>query len=130
MPIQIAEVVDSLQGRTCVILLGPGFAKNKAGEHLHAGLIQYLKEKQLAIEEDIDNLLTCDPKTKTRVYGYLKQYYRDNGTPSNLHKQLSLVPCHLYLSVVPDLLLNQTFDDNPSTTNSSTTSKTSRRTRS
>jgi len=109
--IPVSEIVASLKERNCAILLGPGLALDKKGGPLQPGVIDYFKFKQLDIEEDMDNLYSCKKQVKTRAYGYLKEYYRDNGEPNHLHRQLALIPCHLYISINPDLFMKQALDE-------------------
>ena len=111
MGIPISEIVASFKEKNCVLLLGPGLAIDKKGMSLLPGLINYFKQKQLDIEEDIDNLYFCKKQTRTRAYGYLKEYYRDNCEPSDVHKLLARIPCHLYVSINPDLLMKQALED-------------------
>ena len=111
MGIPVSEIVASLKERNCTILLGPGLALDKKGGLLQPGVIDYFKGKQLEIDEDMDNLYSCKPAVKTRAYGYLKEYYRDNGEPNHLHRQLARIPCHLYISINPDLFMKQALED-------------------
>ena len=111
MAIPITEIVDSFEERKCVLLLGPNLAIGKGGELLQPGLIDYFKAKQLDVEQDIDNLFTCKKQTKTRAHLYLKEYYRDNGAPNDLHRRLARIPCHLYISISPDLLMKRALED-------------------
>jgi hypothetical protein len=110
MPIPITEIVASFKEKNCILLLGPGLTTGDHGGALQAGLIEYFKQKQLEIEEDIDNLYSCKKQTKTRAYGYLKEYYRNHGEPSSQHCQLARIPCHLYISINPDLLMKQALE--------------------
>ena len=111
MRIPVDEIVDGFKEMNCILLLGPGLAIDKKGRLLQTGLINYFKEKQLEIEEDMDNLYSCTKETKTRAYGSLKKYYGVNSEPNNLHRQLARIPCHLYISINPDLLMRQAIED-------------------
>jgi hypothetical protein len=111
MGIPITEIINSFKERNCVLLLGPGLAIDNTGCSLQPGLINYFKEKQLEIEEDMDNLYSCKKQTKARAFGYLKEYYRGKGEPNKLHRQLARIPCHLYLSINPDSLMKQALED-------------------
>lgn len=111
MGIPISEIVASFKEKNCILLLGPGLAIDKRGASLLPGLINYFKGKQLDIEEDIDNLYFCKKQMRTRAYGYLKEYYRENSEPNDLHKLLARIPCHLYISINPDLLMKQALED-------------------
>ncbi|HXU39685.1 MAG TPA: hypothetical protein VN937_25250, partial [Blastocatellia bacterium] len=95
----------------CILLLGPGLSTNKNGGSLQPGLINYFKEKELEIEEDIDSLYSCKKQTKARAYGYLKEYYRDNSEPSELHRRLARIPGHLYVSINPDLVMRRALEE-------------------
>ena len=111
MAIPISDIVNSFEGRKCVLLLGPNLATGKGGELLQPRLIDYFKAKQLDVKQDIDNLFSCKTQTKTRACLYIKEYYRDNGVPSELHRQLARIPCHLYISISPDLFMKQALED-------------------
>jgi hypothetical protein len=111
MQIQIPEIVDRIKEQKCVFLFGPGLAKNKAGESMRSCLVQYFKEKQLGVEEDLDDLYTCDALTKTRALDHLQKYCCDHSEPNDSHRKLALIPCHLYISITPDLLMKQALDD-------------------
>jgi hypothetical protein len=111
MGIPFKEIVAKIVEKDCVLLLGPGLATDKQGGPLQCGLIDYFKANQLEIEEDMDNLYSCKKaQVKTRAYGYLKEYYRNHCEPSELHRQLARVPCHLYVSINPDLLMKQALE--------------------
>ena len=110
MGIPVAEIVGGLKERNCIFFLGPGLALNKVGGLLQCGLIDYFKEKQLEIEEDLDNLYSCKNQAKTRAHLYIKEYYRDNGQLNDMLKQLARIPCHLYISINPDLLMKQALE--------------------
>jgi SIR2-like domain len=111
MGIPIKEIVAKFMERDCVLLLGPGLAIDKQGGPLQCGLINYFKANQLEIEEDMDNLYSCKKaQVKTRAYGYLKEYYRNHCEPNELHRQLARIPCHLYVSINPDLLMKQALE--------------------
>jgi hypothetical protein len=111
MQIQIPEIVDRIKEHKCVLLFGPGLAKNKRGESMRSCLIQYFKEKQLGVKEDLDDLYTCDPLTKTRALDHLQKYCREHSEPNDSHRELALIPCHLYISITPDMLMKQALDD-------------------
>lgn len=111
MQIEIPEIANRINEQKCVILLGPALAKNKKGETMRSCLIQYFKEKQLAVEDDLDDLYTCDPITKTRALDHLQQYCREHAEPNDMHEQLALIPCHLYISTTADLLMKKALDD-------------------
>ncbi len=104
MPIPLEEIVEGIRSGCCVILLGPDVAKNKDGEWMQSGLLTHLRE-QLEIEEDVDSLIKCDAKTKSRAYTHLRKYYETNKEPGELHRQLALIPAHLIVSITPDLLM-------------------------
>jgi hypothetical protein len=111
MPIPVAEVVNMFKEQKCVFLFGPGLAKNRNNDTFHSCITRYFKEKQLEIEEDLDDLYSCEAQTKTRAYLYLKEYCRVHGEPTDQHQELALIPCHLYLSITPDLLMKRALDD-------------------
>ena len=112
MPIDIPEIADRVIEQKCVFLLGPDLAKNKKGETLRSRLIQYFDEKQLGVEEGLDDLYTCDPRTRTRALDHLQKYCRDHSEPNESHEQLALIPCHLYISTTPDLLMKKALEAN------------------
>jgi hypothetical protein len=109
--IPITEIVDSFEERKCVLLLGPNLPIGKGGELFEPPLIDYFKAKQLDIEQDLDNLFICKKQTKTRACLYLKEYFRNNGVPNDLHRRLARIPCHLYISISPDLFMKQALED-------------------
>jgi hypothetical protein len=111
MPIDIEEIVDRVIEQKCVFLLGPGLAKNKMGETLRSRLLQYFDEKQLGVEEGLDDLYTCDTRTRTRALDHLQKYCRDHSEPNDSHEQLALIPCHLYISTTPDLLMKKALEE-------------------
>jgi hypothetical protein len=111
MQIEIPEIVDRINEQKCVILLGPGLAKNKKGETMRSLLIQYFKEKQLGVEEDLDDLYACDTRTKTRALDHLQKYCRDHSEPNDTYRQLALIPFYLYISTTPDLLMKKALDE-------------------
>jgi hypothetical protein len=110
MGIPVTEIVAGLKERNCIFFLGPGLALNKEGGPLQAGLIHYFKEKKLEIEEDLDNLYSCKKQAKTRAHVFIKEYYRDNGQLNDMLKQLARIPCHLYISINPDLFMKQALE--------------------
>jgi hypothetical protein len=111
MGIPVAEIVAGLIEKNCIFFLGPGLALDKEGGPLQSGLLDYFKEKQLEIEEDLDNLYNCKKQAKTRAHVYIKEYYRDHGQLNDMLKQLARIPCHLYISINPDLLMKQALED-------------------
>jgi hypothetical protein len=111
MGIPVAEIVAGLKERNCIFFLGPGLVLDKEGGLLQSGLIDYFKEKQLEIEEDLDNLYSCKKQAKARAQVYIKEYYRDNGQLNEMLKQLARIPCHLYISINPDLFMKQALED-------------------
>lgn len=111
MGIPVEEIVSRFKDEDCVFLLGPSLVRDKMGGPLQSGLIRYFREKQLEIEEDMDSLYSCKKQIKTRAYNYLKEYYKNNSEPTNPYKQLARLPCHLYVSINPDLLMSQALDD-------------------
>ena len=111
MQIQIPEIVDRIKEEKCVLLLGPGLAVNDQGDSMQTCLIKYFEEKQLQVKESLDDLYTCDPITKTRALDHFQKYCRENSEPIDTHRKLALIPCHLYISITPDLLMKQALDD-------------------
>lgn len=111
MGIPVAEIVAGLNERNCIFFLGPGLSLDKEGGPLQSRLINYFKEKQLDIEEDLDNLYSCRKQARTRAHVYIKEYYRDNGQLNDMLKQLARIPCHLYISINPDLFMKQALED-------------------
>ncbi len=111
MQISIPDIVKRLKDLNCVILLGPGLEKNKKREALQSSLNKYCKKSKMKIEEGIDDLYTCDEKTRTMACDFLKEYSRDHGEPNDSHRELARAPCHLYISMTPDLLMKEALDD-------------------
>ena len=111
MSIPIPEIVDGIKEQKCVLLFGPGLARCKNGETMLTLLTEYFKKISLEVKEDLDDLYTCDPTTKTRALLYLQKYCREHSEPNDWHWELARIPCHLYVSITPDLLMKQALDD-------------------
>ena len=110
MSIPIPEIVDGIKEQKCVLLLGPGIARCNSGETMQTLLTEYFKNIPIEVKEDLDDLYTCDPTTKTRALRYLQKYCREHSEPNDSHRELALIPCHLYISITPDLLMKQALD--------------------
>lgn len=111
MGIPISEIVANFKDKNCIFFLGPGLTVDKEGGPLQSRLITYFKEKELEIEEDLDNLYSCKKQARTRAQVYIKEYYRDNGELNDMLRQLARIPCHLYISINPDLLMKQALEE-------------------
>jgi hypothetical protein len=108
--IPISEIVASFKGKNCILLLGPGLAIDKKGTSLLPGLINYFKQKQLDIEEDIDNLCFYKKQTRTRACGYLKSIVE-----TIVNRAICTDGWRAFLPPLrfnqPDLLMKQALED-------------------
>ena len=112
MPISVEEISDNLEYQKCVLFLGPDVAKNLKGTLMQTGLRDHIVAADLPIEYDADNFFICDEQTKNRIYTPLRQYYERHNRPNEIHSQISQIPFHLIISITPDLLLKQAFEQN------------------
>ena len=111
MPISQSLIIQSIKKNKCVILLGPYVAKNKRSEPMQLSLLKYLKQQGLNIDNDLVNLFKCDSQTKFKAEMFLEDFYKNFAEPSELHRQLALIPVRLIISITPDVLLKQVFDE-------------------
>ena len=112
MPISVEEISDNLEYQKCVLFLGPDVAKNLEGKLMQTGLRDHIVAANFPIEYDADNFFICDEQTKNRIYTPLRQYYERHNKPNEIHSQISQIPFHLIISITPDLLLKQAFEQN------------------
>ncbi|BBO90405.1 SIR2 family protein [Desulfosarcina ovata] len=113
IPISIEEIVKSFKHDKVIILLGPDIVINKNGDTLLNNLLKYLREQNFDKDIDLgrDNLFICDNKTKNRMYSFIEEYFQSNTQTSKIYEQLALIPCHLIVSITPDSLMKQAFED-------------------
>ena len=111
MPIEIPEIVRRVKEEKCVLLFGPGLARCKNGKTMRSLLADYFSEMNLSVKEDLDDLYTCKQEDRIRVLDHLQDYCREKSEPSDLHDKLARIPCHLYISTTPDLLMKKALDD-------------------
>ncbi|MGV7224539.1 MAG: SIR2 family protein [Nitrospinales bacterium] len=111
MPIEIPEIVRRVKEEKCVLLFGPGLAICKSRKTMQSLLADYFCKMNLDVKEDLDDLYTCRREDRIRVLDHLQDYCREQSEPSDLHKKLARIPCHLYISTTPDLLMKKALDD-------------------
>jgi hypothetical protein len=111
MSIPLEEIVEGLRSGGCVLLLGPDVARNADGEWMQSGLLRHLKDqlnqREVKVEEDVDNLIKCDAQTRSRVFTLIRSYHERHEGPNELHRQLALIPFPLVISTTPDRLMDE-----------------------
>ena len=107
-------IFDSIQTNRCTIMTGPDMAVNHKGVPVYQDLQRYFeKETDLRIEYDLDNFIRFNGKSSKRFYySDLKKYYKSYCQPTACHEKLTRIPCSLFLSITPDLMLKQAFERN------------------
>ena len=106
MPIPIQELVEGFRSGNCVLFLGPDLTRDVDGESMQSGLLRHLKD-QLGgkIEDDVDGLIKCDAKTKSRAYTHMHSFLAQRKEQTDLLRQIALLPFPLILSTTPDHLM-------------------------
>lgn len=107
------EILDGLESERCVFLLGPNVASDAQGRPLHEGFLEYARqEKDFHIEPDMDGLFSFGRgRDKSRFPTLLKKYVRQHCQPGTIHQQLAEIPASLFITLTPDKLLQNAFEE-------------------
>lgn len=106
-------ITNNIQDDRCIVLLGPEVTITADGKPLHEDLFRYLQEEtDLKIDHDIEGLVVFKDKfSEIDFYYELEKYYKANAKPTELHHHLAEVPCHLFITITPDLMLRNAFEE-------------------
>lgn len=109
----LSTITNNIQDDRCIVLLGPEVAVTPDGVPLQEDLYRYLKEEtDLKIDHDIEGLIVFKDKFSEIDFFYeLEKYYKDHTAPTELHRQLADVPCHLFININPDTMLRKAFEE-------------------
>lgn len=113
-------IVYSIEKGTCVLLLGPGCAKNKRDECLYDMLCNHIaRQIDDHSHNENDRLFTLYEEFKARkprayrpmTETILKEVY-DHASPNSTYYKIAKIPFHLIISTSPDKMLPEIFDEN------------------
>ena len=106
-------IAKNIEDDRCIVLLGPEVSLTPKGIPFHEDLFRYLQEEtDLKIDRDIEGLIVFKDKFSEIDFFYeLEKYYEDHSKPTDLHLQLAEIPCHLFITITPDLMLKNAFEE-------------------
>ncbi|MGF1533698.1 MAG: SIR2 family protein [Bernardetiaceae bacterium] len=105
-------IVETIRTERCVLMLGPEVARNAEGLSLYQSLLESLdlsNQAKVRYYNDDEFFFFRDPLAKTRAVFDIQQFYARHS-PSPLFEQILQIPFHLCISVSPDLMLRQSFE--------------------
>lgn len=109
--IYLEDVLDSIESQHCVVLLGPNVPKDKQGNILRDAVFQYA-QTQFPVSRDSEGLLRFQSgRDQTRFPNIYRRFSSREAALSPLHLKLVELPIHLYLSLTPDHLLQEAFEE-------------------
>lgn len=113
IPFELEDIYDSIIEDKCVLVLGPNFyADTEKGTH-QARLLKFFEEKEVAYQRyyaDEGFFLFKEDYERTHAWRKIKNFYNNIQPDEQLHKIVQ-IPFHIYLTVTPDKLLSQTFEN-------------------
>lgn len=108
--------VDTIQSEKCILFLGPEVFTNHHNETLEQRLHHYL-----ALENNAGNKVYSDGlfffkerQKRTEVYLKIRRFFEQESFPEaeKLFAKIAKIPFHFIVTITPDNLLLNTFQDN------------------
>lgn len=109
---ELNEIYQSITEDKCVLVLGPNFYADAQGTH-QARLLDFFTEKKVTYQhyyEEDGLFLFEQPFERTKACRQIRQFYQ-TITPSEQLCKIVKIPFHFYLTVTPDKLLHQAFEE-------------------
>ncbi len=113
VPIEWDLLLKEIQNERCILLLGPDLVTLPDGYAFQHTLHSYLKSTQQKTPTyyEADEFFSFrNNAQKRRTYYAIQDFYAERQ-PGSLHRKLAEIPFHLIISLSPDTLLQQTFND-------------------
>jgi hypothetical protein len=111
-PIDWDYLLDKIRDEECLLILGHEVFADAQGEAVHTRLMRTLdlpNNPYVQRYYPSDDFFLFDHKSRrTQFCHQVKRFYRDQ-TPGELLGLLAEIPFHIYLTITPDLLLPQAF---------------------
>lgn len=117
MPVKTKEdvnwdfIIETIRTERCVLMLGPEVARTAANVPLHTALLDAMDfndPEKVRYYNDDEFFFFRDPLAKTRSIFEIQQFYQQHE-PSPMFSSLLQIPFHLTISVSPDLMMRQAF---------------------
>ena len=106
----IQSIVENIENNKFILVLGPDLAYNSEKPLLRE-FSQFLESKRVKHEyHESEELLSSATKFKPLVFMNLPKFFNQLEV-QDVHRQIAEIPFHLVISLSPDLLLKQAFDD-------------------
>lgn len=105
-------IVETIKSEKCVLLLGPEIPVTTQGEPLHQALESYLgvqTDPNILYFNDDEFFLFKDETAKFPTYLNIQKFYNQTMA-SSIYEKLAQLPFHLIISLSPDLLLKQVYE--------------------
>ena len=109
----LRRIVQGIRQGKSVLFLGPDVAKNTSNQLIRNELLHFLKiENETDFVYDATNefFVFRNEMSKFEVYSAIQEFYADLQ-PHPIYEQIAQIPFPLIISFNPDLLLNQTFEN-------------------
>ena len=109
--INIDRITNWIHEKKCILILGPDVAYNFE-KSLYSELYNYLIDNDVDCKFDsFDELFSSSSYNNVFFTDEVADFLRQLK-PAPIYKQIAEIPFHTIISLTPDLLLKQTFDDN------------------
>ena len=105
-------IIKMIRSDKCVLLLGPEIPVTKQGEPLHQALESYLgvqTDPDILYFNDDEFFLFKDETAKFPTYLNIQKFYTQSEIPP-IYEQIAQLPLHLIISLSPDLMLRQVYE--------------------
>ena len=106
----LSYITEWIDQEKCVIILGPDFAFDFK-QSLLSEFYSFLQTKRYKCEFNEKDDFFDSNSIKPMFYQHLSRFFK-TIKPSDLHNKIAQIPFHLIVSMSPDLLLKQIFEEN------------------
>ena len=112
------EILASIEREECILVLGPGAVLDKEGNSLHDRLCElFAKEVGSEVPESPEKLfqladLLTEKRGWRKLISDLTQQAFEYKEFNDLYPKLTRIPFHLVMSVSPDMMLKDAFEQN------------------
>jgi len=109
--INIERITNWIQDEKCILILGPDVVFDFQ-KSLYNELYQYLLDNDIDCKFDnYDELFSSASYNDVLFTDEVANFFK-KLKPSTIYQQIAEIPFHTIISLTPDLLLKQTFDNN------------------
>lgn len=106
----LSYITEWIDQEKCVIILGPDFAFDFK-QSLLSEFYSFLQTKRYKCEFNDKDDFFDSHSIKPMFYQHLSRFFK-TIKPSDLHRKIAQIPFHLIVSMSPDVLLKQIFEEN------------------